>query len=63
MFVYFNIFRPFSIFKNELDEGQATKKRAVIRLIQLNQSSRAKLFQKWEIFTMTAKIVDKNRQT
>ena len=37
--------------KNELDEGQAIKKRAVIQILAVTASGRKRLFNRWQNMT------------
>ena len=43
--------RSYVAIKNELDEGQAIKKRAVIQMINVTSGGRKKLFNRWQNMT------------
>ena len=43
--------RALDSFKNEYEEGQAQKKRAVIQLIDCTQGGQKKLYNRWRLLT------------
>ena len=53
--------RSYVAIKNELDEGQTLKKRAVIQLINMTQSGQKKMFNRWQNLTEKAKLVNECR--
>ena len=50
-FVERTIRRPFNAFKTEFEEGQATKKRAVIQLINTTMGGQKKMYNRWHSIT------------
>ncbi len=46
-FVERTLIRSFNAFKNEFQLGQATKKRAVIQLINVTMGGQKRLYQRW----------------
>jgi len=50
--------RSFGAFKNELEEGQAYKKRAVIQLINVTMGGQKKLYNRWLNITEKAKLLN-----
>ena len=53
--------RSYVAIRNELDEGQTLKKRAVIQLINITQSGQKKMFNRWQNLTEKAKLVNECR--
>ena len=53
--------RSYVAIKNELDEGQTLKKRAVIQLINITQSGQKKMFNRWLNLTEKSKLVNECR--
>ena len=49
-------------FKNEFEEGQAQKKRAVIQLIECTQGGQKKLYNRWRLLSEKKKLMDECRQ-
>ena len=45
-------------FKNEFDLGQATKKRAVIQLIDTTMGGQKKFYQRWMTITEKTKLIN-----
>ena len=45
-------------FKNEFDVGQATKKRAVIQLIDTTMGGQKKFYQRWMNITEKTKLIN-----
>ena len=50
--------RSYNAFKNEYDEGQAVKKRAVIQLIDTTMGGRKKFYSRWSSLTEKSKLVN-----
>jgi hypothetical protein len=50
--------RSFGAFKNELEEGQAFKKRAVIQLINVTMGGQKKLYNRWLAITEKTKLLN-----
>ena len=50
--------RSYVAIKNELDEGQTIKKRAVIQLINLTQGSQKKMYSRWQGLTEKSKLIN-----
>ena len=50
--------RSFGAFKNELDEGQAFKKRAVIQLINVTMGGQKKFYNRWLSITEKTKLLN-----
>ena len=50
--------RSYIAIKNELEEGQTLKKRAVIQLINITQGGQKKMFSRWQSLTEKAKLVN-----
>jgi hypothetical protein len=50
--------RSFGAFRNELDEGQAFKKRAVIQLINVTMGGQKKLYNRWLSITEKTKLLN-----
>ncbi len=46
-FIERTLIRSFNAFKNEFELGQATKKRAVIQLINVTMGGQKRLYQRW----------------
>ena len=43
--------RSYIAIKNQLEEGQTIKKRAVIQLINMTQSGQKKMYSRWQYLT------------
>ena len=56
-FVDRTIDRAFRSFKNEFDNGQAAKKRAVIQLIDTTMGGQKKFYQRWMSITEKSKLI------
>ena len=54
--------RALNAFKNEFEEGQAQKKRAVIQLIDCTQGGQKKLYNRWKLLTEKTKLMNECRQ-
>ena len=54
--------RALSAFKNEYDEGQAAKKRAVIQLIDCTQGGQKKMYNRWKSMTEKSKLMNECKQ-
>ena len=50
--------RSYIAVKNELEEGQTVKKRAVIQLINMTQSGQKRFFSRWQTQTEKAKLLN-----
>ena len=50
--------RSFGAFKNEFEEGQAFKKRAVIQLINVTMGGQKKLYNRWLSITEKTKLLN-----
>ena len=50
--------RSFGAFKNELEEGQAFKKRAVIQLINVTMGGQKKFYNRWLSITEKTKLLN-----
>jgi hypothetical protein len=50
--------RAMASFKNEFDLGQATKKRAVIQLIDTTMGGQKKFYQRWMTITEKSKLIN-----
>ena len=50
--------RSFGAFRNELDEGQAFKKRAVIQLINVTMGGQKKFYNRWLAITEKTKLLN-----
>ena len=56
-FVERTVKRALGAFKNEYEEGQASKKRAVIQLIECTMGGQKKLYNRWRSMTEKAKLM------
>ena len=54
--------RALNSFRNEYEEGQAQKKRAVIQLIETTQGGQKKLFNRWKNLTEKTKLMSECKQ-
>ena len=50
--------RVLNSFKNEFEEGQAQKKRAVIQLIECTQGGQKKLYNRWRLLSEKTKLMN-----
>ena len=57
-FVQNTMKRVMSSFKNEFDEGQAAKKRAVIQLISVTEGGQKKMYNRWKTITEKTKLMN-----
>ena len=57
-FVERTLKRSFGAFRNELDEGQAFKKRAVIQLINVTEGGQKKFYNRWLSITEKTKLLN-----
>ena len=53
--------RALNSFKNEFEEGQAQKKRAVIQLIECTQGGQKKLYNRWRLLSEKTKLMNECR--
>jgi hypothetical protein len=53
--------RALDSFKNEFEEGQAQKKRAVIQLIECTQGGQKKLYNRWRLLSEKTKLMNECR--